>query len=71
MLEVNAKSILSGIESFLAQAGRAITDNDTQAAINSLNDARNAMQTLTGILGLPPTCQLPEGKQNNENEGTT
>ena len=71
MLKINANSIMDGIASFIEQAGRAITDDDTVAALNSLKDAKNAIETLTDILGLPPTCQLPEGTRINENEGTT
>jgi hypothetical protein len=56
--EINPQSILAGIGTFLDQAARAIDDGDQVAAANSLNDAKNAIMTLTGILELPPACNI-------------
>jgi len=57
MLEVSAESIMQGIKSFLDQAGRALADGDKVAAVDSLTDVLNAVQTLNDVLELPEQCK--------------
>jgi hypothetical protein len=39
MLNINPNKIIDGVQGFIDQAGRAISDNDRVAAVNALNDA--------------------------------
>ncbi len=50
-------SIIAGVRSFLDEANHCIKDSDIPAAINKLKDARDAIETLQGVLRLPSACR--------------
>ena len=50
-------SIITAIQKYLDDAGRAITDGDTVAAIDRLQDVKESVATLQGVCRLPGGCR--------------